>query len=131
MSSNITIIGNLTRDPELTFLNNGSPSVKLGVAVNKRWQNRKTQEWEEKTSFFNVVCYGKLADNVSTSRPKGTRVVVSGRLEQRDWLTESGEKRSVIEIIADDIGASLNSAHVSITRNAASVTAGAPEEYAF
>jgi single-strand DNA-binding protein len=131
MNSNITIIGNLTRDPELTFLNSGQPTVKLGVAVNRRWQNKKTQEWEEKVSFFNVVCYGKLADNIATSLPKGTRVIVTGRLEQREWQTENGEKRSVIEITADDIGASLYSAHVSITRNAASISAGAPEEYAF
>ena len=131
MSSNITVIGNLTRDPELTFLNSGQPSVKLGLAVNRRWMNKKTNEWEERVSFFNIICYGKLADNISTSLPKGTRVIVTGRLEQREWQTESGEKRSVMEIIAEDIGASLNSAHVSITRNAASISAGAPEEYAF
>jgi len=133
MSSSITISGNTTRDPELVFLNSGMASVKLSVAVNRRWQNKKTQEWEERVSFFNVIAYGKIAENISTSISKGTKVIVTGRLEQREWETDKGEKRSVVEIVADDIGASLSSAHVTVTRNAASISNGLPatQEYAF
>lgn len=133
MSSSITISGNTTRDPELVFLNSGMASVKLSIAVNRRWQNKKTQEWEEKVSFFNVVAYGKIAENTATSIPKGTKVIVTGRLEQREWETDKGEKRSVVEIIADDIGASLSNATLMVARIAASVSNNSPttQEYAF
>ena len=69
------------------------------------WQNRQTNEWEEQTSFFNVVCWREMAENVAESLGKGARVVVTGRLEQRSWETEQGEKRSVVEIVADEVGA--------------------------
>ena len=75
------------------------------------------QEWEEQTSFFNVVCWREMAENVSESLGKGSRVVVTGRLEQRSWETENGEKRSVVEIVADEIGPSLRWATAQITRN--------------
>jgi len=132
MSSNITIIGNTTRDPELIFLNSGQASAKVSVAVNRRWINKRTNEPEEKVSFFNVVAYGKLAENIATSIPKGSRVVVTGRLEMREWETENKEKRSVIEIIAEDIGASMSFAQVNISRNATNINSGTTEqEYSF
>ena len=76
MSSNVTIVGNLTRDPELRFTPAGAPVTTFGVAVNRRWQNRDNQQWEESTSFFNVTCWRDLAQNVSESLEKGARVVV-------------------------------------------------------
>jgi len=103
----ITIIGNITRDPELRFTANGNSQATFGLAVSRRWQNRQSQEWEESTSFFDVVCWGSLADNVSDSIGKGARVIVTGRLEQRSWETQDGEKRSKIEVIADEVGPSL------------------------
>jgi single-strand DNA-binding protein len=112
----ITIAGNITRDPELKFLNSGQASVKLSVAVNRRWQNRQTQEWEERVSFFEVVAYGPLAENAANSLTKGTRVLVTGRLEQRSWETPDGDKRSVIEINADEIAPSLRFATAQITK---------------
>ena len=93
------------------------PNASFGVAVNRRWQNRQTNEWEERTSFFNVVCWREMAENVTESLGKGTRVVVTGRLEQRSWETENGEKRSVVEIVADEVGPSLRWATAEITRN--------------
>ena len=105
--SDITIIGGLTRDPELKFLNNGSAVVKLGVAVKKRWMNRQTNEWEERVSYFDVVQYGKPAENVANALHKGSRVVVRGALEQRSWETEDGQKRYAVEINADEIAVSL------------------------
>ena len=115
--SNVTIVGNITRDPEIRYTANGAAKASFGVAVSRRWQNRNTQEWEEQTSFFNVVCWREMAENVAESLGKGSRVVVTGRLEQRSWETENGEKRSVVEIVADDIGPSLRWATAEVRRN--------------
>jgi len=115
--NSVTLVGNVTRDPELRYTAGGAAKVVFGLAVNRRWQNRQTQEWEEQVSFFNVVAWREQAENVAESIAKGARVVVTGRLEQRSWETENGEKRSVIEVNADDIGPSLRWATAQITRN--------------
>ena len=115
--NSVTIVGNLTRDPELRYTPSGQANASFGVAVNRRWQNRQTNEWEERVSFFNVVCWREMADNVAESLAKGARVVVTGRLEQRSWETDNGEKRSVVEVVADEIGPSLRWATAQITRN--------------
>ena len=82
--NNITIVGNVTRDPEIRYTaERRRPKATFGVAVSRRWQNRQTQEWEEHTCFFNVVCWREMAENVAESLAKGTRVIVTGRLEQR------------------------------------------------
>jgi single-strand DNA-binding protein len=112
----VTIVGNLTRDPEMRYTPTGKSNTTFGVAVNRSWRNQQTQEWEERTSFFNVVTWGNLAENVSSSLQKGMRVLVTGRLEQRSWETDQGEKRSVIEIIADEVGPSLVFATADVHR---------------
>ena len=117
MTAQVTIVGNLTRDPELRFTPSGAPVTTFGVAVNRRWQNRDNQQWEESTSFFNVTCWRDLAQNVSESLEKGSRVLVSGRLDQRSWETQDGEKRSVVEIVADEVGPSLRWATAEVNRN--------------
>lgn len=114
--NSVTLIGNITRDPELRFTPSGQARATFGVAVNRRWQNRQTQEWEEATSFFDVVCWGDLGDNVSESLGKGARVVVTGRLEQRSWETPEGEKRSKVEVIADEVGPSLRWATAEVKK---------------
>ncbi len=115
--NNVTVIGNATRDPELRFTPSGQAVATFGLAVNRRWQNRQTQEWEEATSFFDVTCWQQMAENVSESVQKGTRVIVTGRLDQRSWETEQGEKRSKIEIVADEVGPSLRYATAAVQRN--------------
>ncbi len=115
--NHVNIIGNLTRDPELRFTPTGQATAGFGLAVNRRWQNRQTQEWEEATSFFDVVCWGQLAENAAQSLSKGSRVIVSGRLDQRSWETAERERRSKIEITADEIAPSLRWATAVITRN--------------
>jgi single-strand DNA-binding protein len=115
--NSITIIGNVTRDPELRFTAGGQATASFGVAVNRRWQNRQTQEWEERVSFFDVVCWQDLADNVAESVTKGSRVIVNGRLEQRSWDTPDGEKRSKIEVVADEVGPSLRWATAKVEKN--------------
>src|SRR5580693_896610 len=116
MANTTTIIGNLTREPEIRYTREGQATAQLGVAVNRRWQDRATQEWQEATSFFDVVCWRDLAENVALSLSKGMRVVVTGRLEQRSWETEEGEHRSKVEITADEIGPSLRFATADVQR---------------
>ncbi len=115
--NSIVLVGNITRDPELRFTPTGQATASFGLAVNRRWQNRQTQEWEEATSFFDVVCWREMAENVSESLVRGTRVVVTGRLEQRSWETPEGDRRSRIEIIADEVGPSLRWATAQVTKN--------------
>jgi single-strand DNA-binding protein len=102
----VTQVGRLTANPELKFLNSGSAAVKFNLAVEKSWKN-KSGDWEKKVSFFSVVAYGTLAENAANSLAKGSRVIVTGTLEQRSWETDDGSKRSVVEINADAIGAEL------------------------
>jgi single-strand DNA-binding protein len=116
MANTTTITGNLTREPEIRYTREGQATAQLGVAVNRRWQDRTTQEWQEATSFFDVICWRDLAENVALSLTKGMRVVVSGRLEQRTWETEDGDRRFKVEIVADEVGASLRFATVDIHR---------------
>jgi single-strand DNA-binding protein len=115
--NHVSIVGNLTRDPELRFTPSGQATANFGVAVNRRWQNRQSNEWEESTSFFDVVCWGQLAENAAQSLTKGTRILVSGRLDQRSWETQEHERRSKIEITADEVAPSLRWATASITKN--------------
>ncbi len=113
----VTIVGNVVREPELRFTNQGIASASFSVAVNRRWQAPQSQEWEEATSFFDVTCWRELAENVSESLERGSRVLVTGRLEQRTWETPEGDKRSRISIVADEVGLSLRWATGSVVKN--------------
>lgn len=124
--NSVTLVGNATRDPELRYTPSGAPVATFGLAVNRRWQNRQTNEWEEAVSFFDIVCWRELAENVVESITKGTRILVTGRLEQRSWDTQEGEKRSKVEIIADEIGPSLRWASAQVTRNERREASGGP-----
>ena len=115
--NNIVLVGNVTRDPELRFTPTGQATATFGLAVNRRWQNRQTQEWEEATSFFDIVCWREMAENVSETLARGSRVIVEGRLEQRSWETPEGDKRSKVEVVADEIGPSLRWATAQIVKN--------------
>lgn len=115
--NNITLVGNITRDPELRFTASGQATATFGLAVNRRWQNRQTSDWEEATSFFDVVCWREMAENACESLTRGSRVIVTGRLEQRSWETQDGDKRSKIEVVADEIGPSLRWANAEIKKN--------------
>jgi single-strand DNA-binding protein len=114
--NSVTLVGNVTRDPELRFTPTGQATASFGLAVNRRWQNRQSGDWEEAVSFFDVVCWREMAENVSESLSRGSRVIVTGRLEQRSWEKE-GEKRSKIEVVADEIGPSLRWATATVTKN--------------
>lgn len=116
MDNTVTLVGNVTRDPELRYTPSGQTVATFGLAVNRRWQNRQTQEWEEQVSFFDVKCWSQMAENVSESVQRGTRVIVSGRLEQRSWETDNGEKRSKVEVVADEIAPSLRWATAQVSK---------------
>jgi single-strand DNA-binding protein len=112
----VTLVGNLTKEPELRFTNQGRAQAIFSIAVNRRRLNQQTQEWEESTSFFEVICWGDLADNVATSLEKGSRAIVFGRLEQRTWETPEGERRSKIQVVAEEVGPSLRWATADVHR---------------
>jgi single-strand DNA-binding protein len=120
----VTICGTLGRDPELRFTPTGQAIASFSAAVNRRWQNRQTQEWEEATDWIDVVAWGQLGENVSESLHKGSRVIVSGRFQQRSWETQDGDKRSKIEIVADEVGPSLRWATAEVQRNERRATLG-------
>jgi len=130
MSNSTTVTGNLTREPEVRYTREGHASTLLGVAVNRRWQDRETKEWEESTSFFDVVCWRELAENAALTLAKGMRVMVTGRLEQRTWETDEGERRSKVEIVAEEVGPSLRFATAEVQRTerrtAATTGSGSP-----
>jgi len=118
----VTLVGNITRDPELRFTQGGRAVASFGIAVNRRYQ--VNGEWQEQTSFFNVVAWGQLGENAAASLTKGARIIVNGRLEQREYQTQQGEKRTVIEVNADEVAPSLRYATAQVERTSSG--GGAP-----
>ena len=114
--NSVTLIGNVTRDLELRYTQSGLPSVTFSIAVNRRWQNRQTNEWEESTSYFDVVCWRELAEHASQSLERGSRVIVYGQLQQRTWEDQDGQKRTKNEILAEEVGPSLRYASAQLNR---------------
>jgi len=115
MSNNVTLIGNLVDDPELRFTPSGVAMAKIRMAVNRRWRGNDG-EWQEDTSFFTGTVWREQAESAAESLQKGARVIVTGRLEQRSWETEQGDKRSVVEIQIDEIGPSLRWATATVNK---------------
>jgi len=111
----VNVVGNITRDPELRYTPSGASVTNFSIAWNRRYE--RNGEQVEEVSYFDIVCWGSLADNVAASLAKGTRVLVTGRLDQRSWETPQGDKRSKVEITADDVAPSLRWASVEVARN--------------
>lgn len=113
----ITIVGNLTGDPELRFTPSGAAVANFTVASTPRQFDRQTNEWKDsETLFMRCSIWREAAENVAESLHRGTRVVVSGRLVSRSWETNDGEKRTVMEMQADEIGPSLKYATAQVTK---------------
>lgn len=112
-----SIVGNVTRDPDLKFTGSGLAMCTFGVAVNNRRKDEKGNWVDGDPSFFDVVCWRQLAENVTESIPKGTTVIVVGKLRQRSWEADDGTKRSKVEITADHVGPALNFATAQVNRN--------------
>ncbi|MDI2036842.1 single-stranded DNA-binding protein [Paenarthrobacter nitroguajacolicus] len=113
----ITVIGNLTSDPELRFTPSGSAVANFTIASTPRTFDRQANEWKDgETLFLRASVWREAAENVAESLTKGTRVIVSGRLKSRSYETKEGEKRTVIELEVDEIGPSLRYANAKINR---------------
>lgn len=123
--TSITIVGNLTADPELRFTPSGAAVAKFTVASTPRFYDKASGEWKDgDTLFLSCNVWRQAAENAAESLTKGTRVLVNGRLKQRSYETKEGEKRTVYEIEVDDFGPSLTRASAQITKNAPSGNAG-------
>lgn len=117
MSENtITLVGNLTSDPELRFSDKGKPVATFSIGVSRRV--KKGDKWDDELQgFFRISCFDSLAENVVESVAKGSRVIVTGRLKQNSWTDEgSGARRHSIEVQADEIGPSLRFATAQIAK---------------
>jgi single-strand DNA-binding protein len=115
----VTVVGNLTSDPELRFTPNGQAVASFTVASTTRVLDRTTNEWKDgDTMFLRCSVWRQYAENVAESLTKGTRVIVTGRLKQRSYETKEGEKRSVVELDVDDVGPALRNATAKVTRAA-------------
>jgi len=113
----ITVVGNLVADPELRFTPSGQPVATFRVASTPRIMDRQTNEWKDGDSLF-LSCnvWRQAAENVAESLQRGMRVIVTGRLKQRNYETKEGEKRTVYEVEVDDVGPSLKSASAKVNR---------------
>src|SRR6266699_3879970 len=113
----ITVIGNLTDDPELRFTPSGAAVAKFRVASTPRTLDRATGEWKDgEPLFLSCNVWRQAAENVAESLQRGARVIVSGRLRQRSYETREGEKRTVIELEVDEIGPSLRYATAKVQK---------------
>jgi single-strand DNA-binding protein len=113
----ITVVGNLVADPELRFTPSGQPVATFRVASTPRVMDRQTNEWKDGDSLF-LTCnvWRQAAENVAESLQRGMRVIVTGRLKQRNYETKEGEKRTVYEVEVDDVGPSLRNASAKVNR---------------
>lgn len=117
-ATEITIVGNLTSDPELRFTPSGQAVANVSVVVNTRKYNKQTQEWTDgEPTFWRCNIWRQYAENVAESLRRGMRVILSGRIETRSWEDrQTGEKRTANEIVVDEIGASLAYAMVTVNK---------------
>jgi single-strand DNA-binding protein len=114
MDNTVTLVGALGKDPELRYTTGGRGVASFSIAVSRRW--KQNDEWQEQTSWFNIVAWSDLGENCAASLVKGNRVIVQGRLEQRDYTDREGNKRYVTEVIADAVGPDLRWATAEVTR---------------
>lgn len=114
----ITLVGNIVADPELRYTPSGKPVASARVASTPRAFNRDTNQWEDQDGLF-LTCniWGDAAENVMETLSKGMRVIVQGRLRQRNYENRNGERRSVYEVEVDDIGPSLKFATATVHRS--------------
>lgn len=113
----ITIVGNLTADPELRFTPNGSAVANFTVASTPRIMDKATNEWKDgEALFMRCAVWRQAAENIAESLQRGARVIVTGRLKQRSYDTKEGEKRTVIELEVDEVGPSLKYATAKVNK---------------
>lgn len=114
----LTVVGNLTADPELRFTSSGHAVVNFTIAASDRVLDKDTNEWKDgDTVFMRCSVWRQYAENVAESLQKGMRVIATGRLKQRSYETREGEKRTAYELEVDDVGPALRYASAKVTRN--------------
>ncbi len=117
----ITVVGNLTDDPDLRFTPSGAAVANFTVASTARLFDRQTNEWKDGDPLFlRCSVWRQAAENVAESLQRGMRVIVQGRLKQRSYETREGEKRSVVELDVDEVGAALKYATAKVTKTSRS-----------
>ena len=122
---NLTIVGNITNDPELRFTPSGAAVASFTVASNSRYLDKTTNEWKDgEPVFMRCSVWRQYAENVAESLTRGMRVVATGRLKQRSFETREGEKRTVIELDVDEVGPSLRYASAKVNRTQRGSTSG-------
>ena len=119
--NNVVLVGNITREPELRFIQSGAAVCSFGLAWNQR-----SQQGEDKAHYFDVSCWRDLAEHAAESLTKGMRVVVYGRLDYRSWDSPEGEKRSAVQIVADEVSPSIKWATAVVTKTSKE---GSPSSY--
>ena len=114
---NVTIVGNLTNDPELRFTPSGAAVASFTIASNSRYLDKTTNEWKDgEPVYMRCSVWRQYAENVAESLTRGTRVIATGRLKQRSYETREGEKRTVVEMEVDDVGPALRTATAKVTK---------------
>lgn len=101
MFNKVILVGRLTRNPELRYSPNGTPIAGFGLACNRKF--RQGDDLKEEVLFIDIVCFGKTAENTAQYLAKGSGVIIEGRLQQRRWETDDGQKRSKHEVVADGV----------------------------
>jgi single-strand DNA-binding protein len=114
--NSVTLVGNLTDDPELRFTPQGVAVANFRIAVNQRFKDQQGNWQDGETSYFRVNCWRQLAENVAETLTRGARAIITGRLKYREWETQEGEKRSVVEIEAEEVGPSLKFATAKVEK---------------
>ncbi len=126
--TNITVMGNLTADPELRYTPSGGDVASFTIASTPRTFDRASNQWKDgETLFLRCSLWNQAAENAAEGLGRGVRVIATGRLQQRSYEAEDGEKRTVIELQVDELGPSLKYAAVTLTRQGASRAAGTGE----
>lgn len=120
MSNTMTIIGNLTGEPELRFTQSGAAMLTGSIASNRRYQ--VNGEWQEETSYINYIAWRELAENCAATLSKGMRVIATGRLQQRTYVDKEGKNRSSYDLVIDEIAPSLRWATAAVTKTKGDVS---------
>ena len=129
MSTQVTLRGRLTRDPELRYGASGTPVVKFSVVTSRRVRDKQTGEFSDAdTTFWDCVAFGQLAEGCAESLEKGTAVVLQGNAAQEEWTTKDGDKRRSMKVVCEDVAPSLRFASAKVTKSTRDRPASRPSQ---
>ena len=129
MSTDVTLTGRLTRDPEVKFSQAGKAVARFAVVTSRRVKDRQTGEWSDSdVTFWDCVAFGELAVNIADSLEKGTAVIVTGHASQEEWTSKDGEKRKSLKVVAEDVAASLRWHSAKVMKAGQPASAEAPKQ---